>query len=50
MNQLTARSGELQGSEADVIECLIVKNHTLISILNQLMDRECGVVGFNNCV
>jgi hypothetical protein len=49
MNELTAGSGQLQGTEANVIKSLIVKNHTLIGILNQLMDNECSdVIGFNN--
>jgi hypothetical protein len=50
MNELTAGSDQIQGTEADVVKSLIVKNHTLIGILNQLMDRECSVIGFNNCV
>ncbi|BAS71608.1 Os01g0282866 [Oryza sativa Japonica Group] len=45
-----SRSGQLEGAEADVIKCLIVKNHALISILHQLMDRESCIVRLNNCV
>merc|ERR1719461_1158249 len=36
--------GELQGSEADVIESLVVNTIGLISVLNQLVNREGGVV------
>ena len=42
--------GELQGSEADVIESLIINAVSLICVLNKLMDREGGIVGLNNCV
>ncbi len=31
-------SGELEGSEADVIEGLVINNLDLISVLNKLMD------------
>merc|ERR1719461_1113308 len=37
--------GKLQGSEADVIESLVVNTIGLISVLNQLVNREGGVVG-----
>jgi len=30
--------GELKGSEADIIEGLVIDDHALISILNELMD------------
>ena len=43
-------SRELQGAEADVIESLIVDAECFIRIFNQLMDRKCGVVRFNNSV
>ncbi len=42
--------GQLEGTEADVVQSLIVKDHALISILYKLVDREGGVVGLNNCV
>ena len=42
--------GELKGSEADIIEGLVIDDHALISILNELMDWEGGVVGLNDCV
>ena len=32
------RGGELEGSEADVIEGLVIDNLNLISVLNKLMD------------
>ena len=44
------RGGELEGSEADVIEGLVVNAHNLIGVLDELMDREGGVVWLNNGV
>eukprot|EP00162_Nutomonas_longa_P015877 comp22433_c1_seq1/m.54978 comp22433_c1_seq1/g.54978 ORF comp22433_c1_seq1/g.54978 comp22433_c1_seq1/m.54978 type:complete len:484 (+) comp22433_c1_seq1:197-1648(+) len=44
------RGGELEGAEADVIERLIVNAHDLIGILDELMDRQGGVVGLNDSV
>merc|ERR1740115_437698 len=35
---------ELQGAEADVIEGLVIQQHALIGVLNQLMERQHGVV------
>ena len=43
-------SRELQCAEADVIKCLIVDAECLIYILNQLVHRQGGVVGFNYSV
>merc|ERR1712072_657943 len=42
--------GELEGSEADVIEGLVVNAHNLIGVLDELMDGEGGVVGLNDGV
>merc|ERR1719166_419959 len=42
--------GELQGSEADVIESLVVNTIGLISVLNQLVNREGGVVWLHHGV
>ena len=42
--------GELEGSEADIIEGFVVNDHALISVFNQLMDREGGIVRFNDSV
>ena len=36
--------GKLEGAEADIVESLIVNAHDLISVLNQLMYGESGVV------
>ncbi|KAL0926366.1 hypothetical protein M5K25_002588 [Dendrobium thyrsiflorum] len=47
---LTTRSGQLQSTEADIIEGLIVKNHALISVLNQLVDRKSCIIGFDDCI
>merc|ERR1712195_122279 len=40
--------GELEGSEADIVEGLVVNAHDLIGVLNKLMDGEGGVVGLND--
>merc|ERR1712118_41791 len=40
--------GELEGTEADVIEGLVVKAHSLISVLDELVDGEGGVVGLDD--
>ena len=40
--------GELEGSEADIVEGLVIDDHALISVFNQLMNGKGGVVGFNN--
>ena len=42
--------GELEGSEADIVEGLVVNDHALISVLHQLMHRESGIVGLNDSV
>jgi len=42
--------GELEGSEADIIEGLVINAHNLIGVLDKLMDREGGVVGLNDGV
>ena len=42
--------GELQGSEADIVQSFIVDTVCLIGVLNQLMDWQCSVVGFHNSV
>jgi hypothetical protein len=42
--------GELQGSEADIVEGLVVDAHNLIGVLDELMDGEGGVVWLNNGV
>lgn len=47
---LTTWVCELESSKADIIEGLIVKDHALISIFNQLVDGESGIVGLNHCV
>ena len=36
--------GELECTVANVIKGFIVKNHTLVFILNKLVNRECGAV------
>merc|ERR1719199_876879 len=41
---------QLQGAKADVIEGLVVQEKALISIFNQLMERQHCVVGLHHCV
>jgi hypothetical protein len=43
-------SGELEGTEADIVESLVIDAVSLIGVLNELMDRESGVVWFDNGV
>merc|ERR1711977_248454 len=42
--------GELEGTEADVVEGLVVKAHALIGVLDELVHREGGVVGLDDGV
>ena len=42
--------GELEGSEANVIESLIVQHHHFVCILDELVDRESCIVGLNDRV
>ena len=42
--------GELESSEADVVEGLVVNAHDLVGVFDKLMDREGGVVGLNDGV
>ena len=40
--------GELEGSEADIVKSLVINAHNLIRVLDELMDREGGVVWLND--
>ena len=40
--------GELEGSEADIVKSLVINAHDLIGVLDELMDREGGVVRLND--
>lgn len=40
--------GQLQGSEADIVEGLVIDDHALIGVLDQLVDGEGGVVWLND--
>ena len=42
--------GELQGSEADVVESLVINTVGLVSVLNELVDGQGGVVGLHDGV
>lgn len=48
--ELTAWCGKLESAEANVIQSFIVQYHTLVCIFNKLVNRECGIVRFNNSV
>ena len=51
MVQVTVgRGGELQGTEADVVQGLVVHHHNFIGVLHQLMEGEHGVVGLDDGV
>jgi len=41
---------KLEGSEADVIKGFVINANNLISVLNELMNGQCGVVWFNDGV
>jgi len=43
-------SGELEGTEADVVQGLVVKAHALVGVLNKLVHRESGVVWLDHGV
>ena len=40
--------GELESSEADIVEGFVINAHNLIGVLDELMDREGGVVWLND--
>jgi hypothetical protein len=42
--------GELEGSEANIVEGFVIDAHNLISVFNKLMDWKGGVVGLNDGV
>ena len=44
------RGGELQGTEADVVQGFVVQDHDFIGVFDQLMDRQRGVVWFDDGV
>jgi len=44
------RGGELEGTEADIVEGLVIETHALIGVLNELVNGEGGVVWLDNGV
>ena len=44
------RRRQLQRPEADVVQRLVVDTVRFVCVLDQLVDGQRGVVGFNNCV
>jgi len=42
--------GELKGSEADIVKGFVIDDEDHIGVFDQLMDRQGGVVGFNDGV
>ena len=51
MVEVTVRGcGQLQCTEADVVQSLVVDAECFVCVLNKLVDRQCSVVGFYDCV
>ena len=44
------RSCQLESTETDVVQSLVVDAVSFVSVLNQLMNRQCRIVWFDNCV
>merc|ERR1712057_49648 len=44
------RGGQLESTEADVVQRLVVKAHALIRVLDKLVDREGGIVWLHHSV
>ena len=44
------RGGKFQGTETNIIKCLVVNAERLVSVFYQLVDRQGGVVGFDHCI
>ena len=42
--------GQLQCTEADIVQSLVVNAEGFVCVFNQLVDGQCGVIGFNYCV
>jgi len=42
--------GEFQGSEADIVQSLVVNDHTFVGVLDQLMDGEGAIVWLDDGV
>ena len=42
--------GEFQGSEANVVESLVIDTVSLVGVLNKLVNGQGGVIWFYNCV
>jgi hypothetical protein len=39
---------KLEGTEADIIQSLVIKGEALVRILYQLMHRKCAVIGLDD--
>lgn len=51
MVQVTVgRDGELESSEADIVESLVIDAEGLVRVLNELVNGEGGVVRLDNGV
>ena len=49
MVQITVGGGgELEGTEADIVEGLVINAHNLVGVLDKLMHGEGGVVGLDD--
>mmetsp|Transcript_86676 Transcript_86676/g.187521 ORF Transcript_86676/g.187521 Transcript_86676/m.187521 type:complete len:230 (-) Transcript_86676:37-726(-) len=40
--------GELEGTEADIVQGLVIEGEALIGVLHKLVDRKGGIVGLHN--
>jgi hypothetical protein len=47
---IVGRGGQLESAEADLVQRLVINAEGLVGVLNELVDRESGVVGLNNSV
>ena len=41
---------QLQSTKADIVESLVVDAECFVGVLHELVDGQCSVVGFYNCV
>ena len=42
--------GQLEGTEADIVQSLVVDTVSLVCVLHELVDRQSGVVGLHNSI
>lgn len=42
--------GQLQRTETDIVESLIVDAKGLVGVFDKLVNRKCGIIGLDDCV